>query len=85
MGAKAAIQKQRARQHWHALDRLRERYLADAEIEDVIALRDLAADAAKGVRAIPGTDVKEVFVRYRDALIRVVYCPRYNAVRTVLP
>lgn len=85
MSAERAIQRQRAHQHEHALERLRERYFSDADISDVIALRDLSAPLAKGVKPLPGSDVKQVFVGYRDRLVHVVYCPRYEAVRTVLP
>lgn len=85
MGAERAIAKHRAHQHEHALERLRERYWPDASHKDLIAIRDLAADVAKSVKPLPGADTKQVFVIYRKAIIHVVYCPRYNAVRTVLP
>lgn len=85
MGARNNIQRHRARQHWHALERLRERYWPDAELTDVISLRDLAAEAAKSVKPLPGADVKQVFITYRGQRVHVVFCPRYNAVRTVLP
>lgn len=85
MGAKRAIAHHRAKQHAHALERLQERYWPDATLRDVIALRDLAALAAPAARGIPGTDVKALFIPYRDRLVHVIYAPRFNAVRTVIP
>lgn len=79
-----SIRHHRAIQHEHALDRLRERFLPDAEMADVQAIRDLAADASRAVKALPGSDVKHVFVAYRGHFMRALYCPRHHAVRTVL-
>ena len=85
MGEKRATKNARENQHRHALDRLQERYWQDATHEDLIAIRDIAKENARVVKPLPGYDSKQVFVRYRDRLIHVVYVPRHNAIRTVLP
>jgi hypothetical protein len=78
-------QRHRARQHNHALIRLRERFMPEAQMMDVIAIRDLAHDASKLIKALPFDSVKHVFVTYAGHRIHVVYSPLFNAVRTVLP
>lgn len=85
MGAERTAMKHRAIQHRHALERLRERYWPDAEQCDLIAIRNSARAAAKKAGALAGTDVKKVFVPYRGRLVAVLYAPRHDAVRTVLP
>lgn len=85
MGTKRTIMKHRVNQHRHALERLRERYWPDAAQADLIAIRNEAREAARVVNALPFEDTKHVFIRYRDRLVHVLYCPRYDAVRTVLP
>lgn len=76
----------RQKQHQHALDRLRERYFADATIDDVIAIRDAARVAAKGRCSLhEWSDCVGVTVPYRGLNVQVIYTKIDNAVRTVLP
>jgi hypothetical protein len=87
----------RSKHHAHALERLRERYDADASADDVIEIRNLAVEAyrawqARGRRpgtpwviAQPFTDCIETAVDWRGKSVRLVYVPALNAVRSVLP
>lgn len=81
----ANVRRRRNAQHQHALERLRERYMPDAEMADVLNIRDLAREAATTVKGMSMTDCKNVFIRYQGHLLHVVYVPRQDAVRTILP
>lgn len=69
----------------HALERLRERYFEDATSDDLIEIKRLARDASKNTKGEAFNDAKRVFVLYRMRFIDVVYVPRHDAIRTVLP
>jgi len=80
-----SVQRHRARQHRHALERLQERYWPDATHTELIELRDKVRLLASNLKGVPGTDTKIAFVVHRGQLVKVVYVPRHRAVRTVLP
>lgn len=80
-----SVKRHRARQHQHALERLQERYWPDATLDEVRLIRDKAKAIHRDFKGIPFSDVKEVRVEHRGCIVRVLYCPRHKAVRTVLP